>query len=1044
MWSHYHVFLIGGLLLMSNIISADEPLMDWSPWEKYRSTVRHPRGYVNARDLDNARENAKRYGWAKDSAQAVQRGVQGHVQRFTDEFIETMIPATTSIRCRRCPACRDKGLPGLSNGSWGWSVDDPEHLKCRICGTVFPNDEYAETVVLKAKWDGGQEFRFYGGETMKQFGHPFYRPSFTGMIRARKVGWSRSMAYRLAMAHALTGKLEYAEITRKLLLRFAEVYPHWLVLSEYGEIADIDPHVAGLCARALPADELVYPPNKPDRALYAGYWEGARAGGGGMEGGITRQFLQAYEFTCNAERADGTPLYTDEERVKIERDLLLESCVHLIGEKHINNKSVGNRIGVGMVGVSLGHPGFVRFGLEGWKLTMDEWFLADGCTPESPGYAMMSLGGIYSLAQAVRGYSDPPGYRDDKGERIDDLDLYQGRYKLVLRRMFEGLQGNLRYPPYADSYRTATLGERFAELMAANYPDNPQYLALLKEFAGPDLGKGHAETALFFRQPGLEEKSAPPLHFDDDFFPVLCLGQLRTGEHGRRSLALLNASHWGGHHHCDSLDVYYWQDGHELLTDLGYLWDHPHGGMTRRTFAHNTGMVDLRGQKTKGRGGRFHLFHVGAKVKVMAASSQAYDKADVYHRTVVQIDHAPQNSYLVDVFRLRAAGSRDLVYHGPNDNYEVSGIELRDGFAQEDAKPIRFGLRLHVGGLSDEIFVDDVSIKLADGRELAANSSATEIDKQTGKPVGWNHYSGDGGAEWGASSPGRGDKCCAYLKVTRKPKNWVNQALMHGDTNGYTGTNALEMPEGSKGQVSFWIRGRAAGCNVGLVTWPNDPKGARDRQHVGLGAVPVTSQWTQHTLDFSLLKAGMDLADVKSAPSPGAWAAHWTVADDVRFSAHHCGQKGEMVCVGDGWGQRDWRNSDLGVTIPYIVRRHNPGAGMSAFCTVYEGHKPDGALVRSAARLTVPQAHVDNVVALQVRTALGTDIVVTQLAPAEIEIETPAGVVRTDAAVAVLSVQGDNVSFAAIAKGSKLQLNGREVKAESLVPDAELASSHQP
>lgn len=1031
--------LIGGLLIMSRLAAADEPLMDWSAWEKYRDTVQHPAGYINAQDLANARENIRRYEWAQEYANSVEGSAQSHLDRLTDDLIEAMIEPTTPLRAWSCPACRDKDLGAHPGGSWSWSVDDPEHLRCGTCDTVFPNDEYAETIVLecKSKWGKGQKFGFYGGETVKQWGYGFYRPSFSGMIRMRKVSWCRSMTYGLALSYALTGKAEYAEAARKLLLRFAQVYPNWLLVSEYGEIADMDPHVAGLCARELPADELVYPPNKPDRALYAGYWAGSRAGGGGQEGYVTRAFLSAYELTYHAKKADGSPLYSEQERIKIERDLVLESCVHLIGEKNINNKSVGNRIAVGMVGISLGHPGFVRFGLEGWKLTMDDWFLADGCTPESPAYALMSLSGIHQLPQAVRGYSDPPGYTDENGERIENLNLYEGKYRLVWERMLEGLQGDLRYPPYADSYRSSQIGARFAELLAANYPDNPGYLALLKEYAGEDLAKGHAETALFFRKPGLEEEAAPPLHFEDNFFPVLCLGQVRTGEHGRKSLALLSATHWGGHHQRDSLNLYYWGDGHELLTDFGYLWDHPMHKMINRTFAHNTGMVNLGGQKTRGRGGRFHLFHTGDRVKVMEASSQAYDKADICRRTIVQIDHAPGSSYLVDLFRMRADGSCDLVYHGPNSEYGISGIELQDGDVFGEGRQVRFGLRFHVVGLTDEIYVDDVSIRLEDGTELAVNSSVAETDDQTGKPAGWNHYSGDGSAEWGAASPGRDDQHCAYMKVTGQGQS-VNQALIQGDTNGYTGPNALQMPDGSKGKVSFWIRGTAARCNVGMVIWRHDPGSAGDRDHIGLGSVQVTEQWAQHTLDSATGREA-DLENVRSAESPDAWRATWTMAEDLQFSAHHCAQEGEIVYVGDGWGQRDHRNTDLGVTVPYILRRHQPGPGVSAFGTVYEAHQPDAGLVKSVSRPPVPEDHADNAVAVQIETKLGTDVVISQLQPVEIVIQTPAGKVVTDAALAVICVADGKVNFAARAGGSILTLDDAELAAEVLTGAPELS-----
>ncbi|MEW6356635.1 MAG: heparinase II/III family protein [Planctomycetota bacterium] len=1037
----YGIFLFAGVIAMNDAVAADEPLMDWSLWEKYRRTAIHPSGYINAQDLENARENIKRYEWARKYAESVEKGVLAHMPRFTDEFLVRMIPATSMQICHQCPACRDKKLPAHPGGAWTWTVDSPEVITCKLCKTVFPNDQYPETIVLTCKSEKGrgQTLTYYGGDTFKQWGYAYSRPSFTCMVRSQKVGWCKGMAGRFALAYALTGKVEYAELVRKILLRFAEVYPNWLLVSSYGETADMDPHIAGLCLNDLPEDELVYPPNKPDRKIYTAYWMTGRVGGGGMEGAsFTRPMLQAYEFTCTAKRADGTPVYTEDERIKIERDVLMESCIHLIGEKRINNKSVGNRIAVAMVGMAVGHPGFVRFGLEGWDLTMTEWFLADGCTPESPAYAMMSLGGIYPLAQAIRGYSDPPGYVDEKGKRIENLNLYEGKYKLVWQRMFEGMQGNLYFPPYADSYRTSAIGTVYVELLAGNYPDNPQHLALMKEIAGDDLTKGSGETALFFREPGLEKQEAPPLHFGDDLFPILCLGQARTGEHGRRSLALLSATHWGGHHHSDSLNLYYWKDGHELLSDLGYLWDHPMSKMTRRTFAHNTGMVDLAEQKTKDRGGHFHLFHVGQRVKVMEASSSAYDMADVYRRTVVQIDHAPDNSYLVDIFRLRAPGSRDLVYHGPNSECQVSGIELKDGVLKEKERLIRFGLRFHLDRAGREIFVDDVSIKLKDGTEVAVNPSANDVN-EAGKPLGWNHYTGDGAAEWGSASPGRDDERCAHLKVTRQSeKGGVNQALIHGDTNGYTGEKALQMPDSAEGTVTFWIKGKVGVCDVGMVLWRSDPTSAADRQHVPVISVPATDQWVRHTAEFSMRNAGMDLANVRSARSPAAWQCRWTMAKDLQFTVRHMGQEGEVVYVGDGWGQRDYRNTDLGVTIPYIIRRHEVGQRISVFGTVYEAHEPDKALVESVLRLSVPSEQADSAVSVAVKTRLGTDIIISQLQPTNIDLETPVGKVRTDAAAAVLSMREGKPAFSALAGGKTLALDGRPIDAQVLAADGEL------
>ncbi|MCD4699575.1 MAG: hypothetical protein K8R91_03270, partial [Phycisphaerae bacterium] len=309
--------MIGVLLTVGGPVTADEPLMDWSAWKKYRKTVKHPTGYINAQDLKNARENIKRYEWAKKYAKQVEARVVPHLDRFTPEFLEKMIPTTSVQRCGPCPACRDKGMTTHPSGAWTWSLSDPEHIKCKLCGTVFQNEKYPETIVLKckSKWGKGQTISYYGGKTFKQFGYLHYRPSFSGMVRRYKVSWSRDMAYRCALAYALTEKPEYAKVVRKILLRFAEVYPNYLLVSDYGEIADMDPHVAGLRLTKLPEDELVYPPNKPDRKLYASYWQSSRVGMGGGDGAaFTRPILLSYELTYNAAKTEGTPIYNEQDR----------------------------------------------------------------------------------------------------------------------------------------------------------------------------------------------------------------------------------------------------------------------------------------------------------------------------------------------------------------------------------------------------------------------------------------------------------------------------------------------------------------------------------------------------------------------------------------------------------------------------------------------------------------------------------------------------------------------------------------------------------
>ena len=852
-------------MLGESLVCADELLLDWSDWEKYRSTVKHPCTTIKQGDIGRARENIKRYDWAKRYARDVEQNARALIPKLTPEFLENIIPTTTpgSTLGTPCPACREAGKPPHTHGSWTWSLSKPDEIKCRFCGTVFPNQKYPEDIVLKTTWGKPQTLTFCGGDTFPLWSYKFGRPSFSGHIRARKAAWASSSCRSLAEAHALTGKPEYALACKAMLLRFADVYPNWLIHEGYGygEVADMDPRIAAEHINKLPEPELCYPPNKPDFKLHTGYWSAGRAGACGMDGGFIRTLTEAYDLTCEADEG-GKPVYSEEERKRIEKDVLLEGTVLFVCDKRVNNKSVGNSAAAALVGMCVGHPGLVRFGLDSFMKTVDEWYLPDGCTSESPSYGLMTLAGIVSSGQAFRGYSDPPGYRDAEGKRIENLDLYHDTsYEKVFEAFYNGLQGDLHYPPYADSSLTTRMSSKYAELMAANYPDRPKYLSLLKEIIGHDLAKGYASYAIYYREPGLEQQEAPPLALPDICFDDLRIGHLRTGVHGRESLLFLSASHDGIHHHYDSLNLYYWKEGREVLSDLGYLWDHPMKKMTYRTAAHNLVIIDEKEQSRKGRGGEFHLFDVTANAKVMEASSLAYPDAKMYRRTSAVIMHG-EDSYVVDIFRVEGGKTQDYLFHGINNMYRVEGLALK-----------------------------------------AVTDSA-------------------------------------------------------------------------------------------LATF-------------------------------------YDLDRVKTAGGSGVWRVTWDVDEKTKFLAMNIGQPGESALIGDGWGQRDPGNRDFGAVIPYIVRRCT-GAGQKRFISLFEGYESEQPLVQSARRIAVPDGAEDNTVALQVKTRVGTDYVVSSVKSLPVTIETPDGPIETDARFVVLSVHDGRITSCSITEGKTIKFKGQDGRSRLL------------
>ncbi len=180
---------------------------------------------------------------------------------------------------------------------------------------------------------------------------------------------------------------------------------------------------------------------------------------------------------------------------------------------------------------------------------------------------------------------------------------------------------------------------------------------------------------------------------DNVFFPALRMGYARTGEEGRDGTLILDASHWGGHHHRDSLNLTLYMDGHEVLTDLGYLWDRPDKQMTVRTPAHNLVVIDEEEQQTTERLGSLHLLDATPHIKVIDCSSSAYAQTERYRRACLLVDHGEADAYVVDVFSVSGGEVHDCLYHGPVPGVQAEGISLSpwDGAAPYDIRDVVTG-----------------------------------------------------------------------------------------------------------------------------------------------------------------------------------------------------------------------------------------------------------------------------------------------------------------------------------------------------------------
>lgn len=641
-----------------------------------------------AEQLARARENLRRHAWAQrvveglraQAAFTLERGAGPDGAAGLRDLVERMVPATTptGVGFTNCAACGANAI----HGAYDWDARDPERLVCTTCRTSYPNERFSEDVEFRAERAGSgagtQVIGFHGGYHYDFRGFALYS-SWSGQIRARKVTYMAGQAQALATLYAATGESRYAALTRAILLRFAAVYPGYLVHSSYGEWIDLPPRVVAERINDLPEDEWTIAPNRPDRKLHSGYWNSGRATGSGMEGSFIRQLAIAYDLVHDT--------LSEDERRTIERDLLRESIPLLLADPAKNNKSVANLTAAGIVGMVVGDPALVRAGADSFWHFVRRWFLPDGTTSESPAYGLMTLNGLWSFGEALHGYVD--------AETGDSVDVYgDPAYRAVFRGLYDTLLPNLRYPAFADSYVTTAPSAHYVELMVARY-GLPEYRALLAEVYGGSFADAGGEYALFNRDPDLTLQPGDRVTFGDVFFPELKLGYLRAGEDGRAATAILSASHWGVHHHRDSLNLTFFQRGHEVLTDLGYLWDRPDKDMTVRTAAHNLVVVDESEQRTTERGGQLRTFECGPHMKVVDCASEAYAQTSLYQRRCVLVDHGAVGAYLVDVFWVRGGTVHDYLFHGPVPGYAAHGIsltEVADGAAPYGIVNVRHGL----------------------------------------------------------------------------------------------------------------------------------------------------------------------------------------------------------------------------------------------------------------------------------------------------------------------------------------------------------------
>lgn len=554
--------------------------------------------------------------------------------------------------------CPTHGTDVYAHGAYPWILDRerPFTITCPIGGEQYPSNDF------EAYYRSGMTDRSLLTGPYADDGRGWVAPDgrkYWMVAYACHWNWSRTWLpalKALSQAYLLTDDTKYAHKAVVMLDRIAEIYPgmDYSTQSRYGELMQgkyhgkISNHIweTGVLKELVTAYDLVFP------ALSSGAvslpWRSAEEIRAYIEANLLEEGLDEIErerIAGNYGFHQNSLIYTALVRQAGPTDALLRGIFELSGK-------------------TLRH--------EGLNYAMYNLVYKDGMPYEtSPSYGSMWVRSFVAMADplAMAGHDI---YALPKMKQVFD-----GPLDLICAGQF-----------------TPTIGDTGSIRSGWIIPDADTYEAAYRRYREPRFAWAYSQRA---------KTDHERISRFDDLFKEFIVDEARTQakryHHQSRSrlldgfgVAILNntpdtlavAMHYGEqnvHSHKDTLNIELYGLGKRLSPDLGYpdQTDNFHAGIfswTSNTISHNCLMVD-RAPQTGVSKGKVLRFHGSPTVHVVDIDApRAYAQADVYRRSLVQVDTGADSAYLVDVFRVRGGKDHCLSLHGAEGEFTWTGSEL--------------------------------------------------------------------------------------------------------------------------------------------------------------------------------------------------------------------------------------------------------------------------------------------------------------------------------------------------------------------------------
>ncbi len=781
-----------------------------------RGPIQHP-VLVDAKAHERVVKNIAGSDWAKKVADKARERADFIVSQ-PDSYVDAMISTTTpwydyGMVCPNCVG--DKSKENTGEIVLLWSYKDPDKLTCKMCGHVYPSEQYPETLKLFCP-RMNQTLTFYQspaerahpddhtGQYAYKYGQPLH-DSFSGLIIQYKALFMIDSLGDLSLTYMATQDPKYARRAQQILLRLAACYRGWLQHDFLQSVIDADPLYAAWHETEL---ELVwkrrltskgYARDTLHKAATLSYWASGRLLPSISDKGALIALARAYDAVADATDESGKSMWSDADRAKVERDLFMEWIFN--GEPYLggqdkaelyNNRSARLYGGYAAVASMLKVPPLADTALKGYERLRDTVYTTDGFSTESPGFMMMFMQDMPSIPEALNRFDWPDSFpaRKAAGDLFKDPKL-----RNIHRAMIDQLRPDGTLIPFEDTVVGTRLPADCVQSGIKHYPEffggkasllgdpNPVQPAppeRVEECPGP-YSLVNLDGKRLFGDKGLNLK--------DVYFPNWMTAILRHGSDRDAALLAMNFSPPGARRQGDNLTLYYMSHNNVALGDLGYVHDSPLNNWIASTLSHNLVIVDDKAQPSRAakRTPKLEQMLSTPRASAVEASSDAASSTTEYRRLAILLKGPNEQTCAIDIFRVKGGKkhSYQLFSEIASSDAGDKGALVFEGVTLPPEPPLpNFGTSL----LRDHIF------GLRDQREAKAPAAWTATWTEPGRHYRFRCLS-QADTVMAANGPGHESLATSGRRV--RYLNLIHEGPNDNTASTFVGVHEPSLPDGS-------------------------------------------------------------------------------------------------------------------------------------------------------------------------------------------------------------------------------------------------------